>query len=134
MIDFKGKRIFYFEDDVRNRSIVQLILERHNAEFQFERWGHDPAQHLRNFMPIDVILMDLMFPNNVSGYDLFTIIRKYDEFNHIPIIAISAADPAIEMNKARKMGFAGFISKPVHLVEFPRQIDAAMHGEKVWQS
>jgi CheY-like chemotaxis protein len=126
------KRFFYFEDDVSNRAIVQLIMEQHGAEFQFERWGHDPLDRLAAFMPIDMILMDLMFPKGVSGYDLFTQIRADRRFDHIPIVAISAADPSTEIPKAKSMGFSGYISKPVNLIHFPQQLVAILNAKPVW--
>lgn len=128
----KGKRIFYVEDDVRNRAIVQLVLEQHGATMDFERWGKDTIERLRAFAPIDIILLDLMFPDRVTGYDVYQAIRREPEFDHIPIVAVSAADPAIEMSKTRAMGFDGFISKPIHLVVFPKQILSVLQGQHIW--
>lgn len=83
-------------------------------------------------MPIDLILLDLMFPNHISGYDIFDRIRENPTFAHIPIVAISAADPALEMSKARAKGFSGFIGKPINLLQFPQQIVQLLEGEQVW--
>ncbi len=129
----KNRRIFYIEDNVQNRSIVQLLLEQHGAKINFERWGgKDALVRLAATLPIYLILLDLMFPYNVSGYDVFDAIRADGRFAGIPIVAISAADPSIEMPKARAKGFQGYISKPVNLLQFPHQIAAVIEGEKVW--
>jgi CheY-like chemotaxis protein len=129
----KGKRIFYVEDDLTNRSLVQLVLEQHGASMRFERWGTDDAlRRLHDFAPVDLILLDLMLPDNVSGYDIFNAIREDEHFNAVPIVALSAADPSIEMSKARAYGFSGFISKPISLIDFPQQIKALIEGEVVW--
>ena len=49
--NIKGKRIFYVEDDVTNRSLVQLILERLGASLMFERWGgQDAITRLETFI------------------------------------------------------------------------------------
>lgn len=133
--DLKNKRFFYVEDDVTNRAIVQLILERQGASLQFERWGgNDAIARLHDFMPVDLIMLDLMLPEHVSGYDVFWAIRQDPSFGHIPIVALSAADPAIEMPKTRALGFAGFISKPISLRDFPSQIAALLAGEFVWSA
>lgn len=129
----KGKRIFYVEDNVENRAIAQLILERHGAKVDFERWGGAGTLiRLKAFMPVDLILLDLMFPENVTGYDIFELIRRQPAFAHIPVVAISAADPSVEMQKVRTKGFNGFISKPINLVQFPQQIVSVMEGKRVW--
>src|SRR5687768_4055245 len=94
----KDKRIFYVEDDLKNRAIIQMILERAGAKVGFERWGReDTVIRLREFAPIDLILLDLMFPRDVSGYDIFDAIRACGEFQDVPIIAVSASDPSIEI-------------------------------------
>lgn len=129
----KDKRIFYIEDDLKNRSIVQAILEQAGARFSFERWGKDETlQRLHDFSPVDIILLDLMFPDHVSGYDIYARIRADSQFAAVPILIVSAADPAIEMPKARKLGLSGFIAKPIDFRLFPQQIADCLAGQAVW--
>lgn len=47
----RGKRIFYFEDDAKNRAIVQLILEREGVTLGFERWVNKDS--LGDCSPLD---------------------------------------------------------------------------------
>ncbi len=132
-MSLKGKRIFYIEDDVKNKVIVQLILEREGIVFAFERWGaEDAILKLKAFMPVDLILLDLMLPRQVSGYDVFDAIRQESAFRCIPIAAISAADPNVEIPRTQEKGFAGFIGKPVSLQLFPHQIAELLNGGHVW--
>lgn len=128
-----NKRIFYFEDDVKNRAIVQMILEQSGATVGFERWGKDDAiKRLHDFQPVDAILLDLMFPYGVTGYDIFDRIREISEFNHIPVIAVSASDPSLEIPRTKNRGFSGFISKPIDIRLFTTQIAHCINGEQVW--
>jgi CheY-like chemotaxis protein len=131
----KDKRIFYVEDDPNNRMVVQRILEASGAQVQFEKWGFQEVAlpKLRAYRA-DLILLDLMFPMGISGYDIFDAIRRNMILGHIPVVAVSAADPSIEIPKARSKGFAGFIGKPVDLELFPQQIAAVLNGESVWYS
>ena len=134
-MSIKEKRIFYVEDDLRNRSVVQMLVEQAGAELGFERWGRDETiKKLREFGQVDLILLDLMFPKNVSGYDIYKMIRQHPEFDNIPIAAISAADPSIEMTKARRLGFSGYIAKPISLHKFIDQIANLIAGEQVWSA
>ncbi len=132
-MSLKGKRIFYVEDDVGNKAIAQLILEMAGVLFAFERWGtENTIAKLRAFMPVDLIMLDLMLAHQLSGYDVFEAIRREPEFGHIPIVAVSAADPSVEIPKARDKGFAGFIGKPISLRLFPQQIAELINGGQVW--
>jgi CheY-like chemotaxis protein len=130
----KNKRIFMIEDNLNNRAITQMLLEQQGARTAFERWGMDVIEKLEKFMPIDLILLDLMFPGGITGYDIFLNIRSYEQFRHIPIAAISASDPGMAISKTQEMGFNGYISKPINMMIFPQQILALLNGETVWDS
>jgi CheY-like chemotaxis protein len=132
MLSLQNKRIFIVEDNLANRAIEQMILERHGAKTAIERYGTDTIEKLKAFAPIDVIVMDLMLPEGVSGFDVADSIRQMPQFSHIPIVAVSASDPAEAMPKARKKGFSGFISKPIDFDTFPKQIARIINGEQIW--
>jgi CheY-like chemotaxis protein len=129
-----NKRIFIIDDNVNNYAIMATILQQQGAHTGYERWGNETLQRLEAFAPTDLILLDLMFPNNISGYDIFDTIRTNTEFDNIPIVAVSAADPAVEMPKVRRKGFSGFITKPVRFGVFERQIAAILSGQLEWDS
>ncbi|HLY29245.1 MAG TPA: response regulator [Aggregatilineales bacterium] len=132
-MSLKGKRIFYIEDNVGNRSLVEVLMEQRGAQCAFERWGDkDVVRRLMGFMPVDLILLDLMLPNNVSGYDVFDMLRTIPALNAIPIAVTSAADPSIEMPRSRAKGLAGYIAKPISVLFFPSQIADLIAGKHVW--
>lgn len=132
MMDLDGKRIMVIEDDITNLAIITVALKQAGAIVHFERWGTDTRRKIEEFMPVDVILLDLMFPANVSGYDVFNQIRSVSEFASIPIIAVTAADPDKEMNRVREHGFDGFIAKPIRGWTFGKLIKDVMDGKPVW--
>jgi CheY-like chemotaxis protein len=130
----KGKRIFLIEDNVGNRAIMQTLLEQQNVTIGFERWGIDTVKKLQEFAPVDIILLDLMFPRGITGYDIFDNIRAHPDFVHVPIVAVSASEPSVAIPKTRAYGFAGFISKPFDFDRFPAQILAVLKREPVWDA
>jgi CheY-like chemotaxis protein len=133
-MELLNKRIFYIEDDVKNRAVVKTILEVSGAILASESWGRIEMvrARLESFLPVDLILLDLMFPKNVSGYDIFDVIHGDPAFKNIPIVAVSASDPAIEIPKVRAKGFSGFIAKPIALQSFPTQIASILAREQLW--
>lgn len=132
MVKLHGKRIFVVEDNIQNRIIVQLALSKTGALLEFDRWGTDTVSKLDDFAPIHLILLDLMFPNNLTGYSIFEQIRAQPRFASVPIVAVSAAEPAIAVPKCRQMGFAGFIAKPFDADLFPGYMETLLHGEHLW--
>jgi len=81
---------------------------------------------------VDLIILDLMLHNGISGYDIFDQIRAVPTYDAVPIVAVSAAEPAIALPKTQRQGFSGFISKPIDDTLFPKQVAQLLAGEQVW--
>jgi two-component system, cell cycle response regulator DivK len=126
-----GKRIITVEDDVMNLAIVAVLLKHHGALVIQDPFA-DTINLITKHLPIDVILLDLMLRHHRSGYDIFQQIKAVPELATLPIIAVSASDPAIEIPKTRELGFSGFISKPIDSHKFPLQILDCIEQRPVW--
>ena len=132
MDKLRGKTFFAVEDNTLNRTVFQIALVMQGARVEFERWGKDAVYRLRQMREVDLIILDLMLHNGVCGYDIFTQVRQLPEFAHIPIVAVSAAEPSIAIPKAKELGFSGFISKPIDEELFAYQLARIIDGEKLW--
>jgi two-component system cell cycle response regulator DivK len=128
----RRKLIFAVEDNTLNRTVFQVTLVMHGARIEFERWGKDTVYRLRRIGEVDLIILDLMLHNGISGYDIFAEIRQLPEYSYTPIVAVSAADPSTAIPKAKELGFSGFISKPVDEEIFSEQLARIINGEMIW--
>jgi CheY-like chemotaxis protein len=131
--DLYNKRIFIIEDNLPNQTITQMLLTTSGAIVAYDRWGLDAIKRMQEFAPIDLVLLDLMFPDNITGYEVFDQIRQATEFQEVPIVAVSASDPSEALPRTQAKGFAGFIRKPVDFIKFPEQIQKILSGEPVWE-
>jgi CheY-like chemotaxis protein len=129
-----GKRILIVEDNVGNWVIANMLLERAGAKVFFERWGTRTIEVAESVCPLDCIVLDLMFPRGISGYDIFERFKQCPRLSSIPVVLVTAADAVAEMPKARGLGFSGFIGKPVSFMDFSRQIADVISGEKIWSA
>ncbi len=127
-----NKHLFIVEDNLENRVVLRIMLARHGARLEFDSWGTNTVNSIRAFMPVDLILMDLMLPRGNSGFLVADHIRTAPDLAQIPIVAVSAADPSVVIPKCREMGFAGFIAKPLDDELFPQQLASMLSGQKVW--
>jgi two-component system cell cycle response regulator DivK len=130
----QGKRILIVDDDLENRVIAQLLLEEQGAILFFDRWGKQTSLRLHSLLPIDLILLDLMFPHSITGFDIFDQIHAVPEFSAIPVVAFSASDASASLPRARAQGFAGYIAKPISFHMFTTQVADILKGEAVWQA
>lgn len=131
-MQLENKRIFLVEDNIGNQTITKTLLESHGAIVALHRTGQNVIPHLHKFLPIDLIVLDLMLPNGTTGYDIFSAIRSQSEFDDIPVIAMSVVDRSEAIPQAKKRGFSGFISKPINFREFPGQVARIIAGELIW--
>ncbi len=127
-----GKRFFIVEDNLSNSTIMKIMLEASGAKVFFDRWCVNTPSRIRDAGHIDLIIMDLMLPNGLTGYDVYELVKQDPELAHIPAIVVSASDPALELKKARQHGFRGYISKPINNHTFARTIARILEGEQVW--
>ena len=127
-----GRRIFVVEDDAANVAIAEYILKMQGADVFHDYWGSFTLVRLLRLLPIDIILVDLMLPRGVSGYDVFGELQKQPKLADIPVVIVSASDPVVEIWKARTLGFKGFISKPIDRNSFPKHIASIIDGNVVW--
>lgn len=130
----KGKHIFIVEDNTENRIVFQMVFIKYGATVAFERWGRDTVPRMLGTTKIDLVILDLMLSQGISGYDIFDAIRANPHFADVPIVAVSAMDPAVAVPKTRAKGFNGFIAKPVDTHLFPQQIADVLAGQAIWHT
>jgi CheY-like chemotaxis protein len=131
MIDLRGKRVFVVEDNLENRIITRLALVKTGVSLEFDIWGRETLKNLNKFAPVDLIIMDLMLPGGMTGYQIFDEIRDIPDFARVPVVAVSASD-ATAIVKCRDRGFSGYIAKPIDDDLFPEQIARLINHEQVW--
>lgn len=130
----KDKRIFCIEDNPVNFAIIRMLLAREGAFVYVDNYGDVSLSKLdKSTVSIDVILLDLMLHNGVSGYTLFDEIKKSAKQQNVPVIAVSAADADVEIPRAKELGLNGFISKPIDPEAFAQQVAQVLDGQPIWQ-
>jgi len=130
----ENKRVFIVEDDVNNMAVYAVTLTNNGASVMQDPWNASTIELIKRTMPIDIILLDLMLRRGVSGYDIFDAIKSDPARVSIPVVAVSASDPEIEIPRAQEKGFDGFIGKPISLLKFSAQVAACLKGEHLWLS
>lgn len=129
-MNLQGKHILIFEDNASNIAVIAGILEDEGASISL--WLGGSKDDLLDLAPIDLILLDLMYPGDVSGFDIFQKLRSWHELENTPIAAVSAMDASVGIPRTQELGFSAFISKPVDIDLFPQQVRAIINGFQIW--
>jgi CheY-like chemotaxis protein len=107
-----GKKVLVVDDDVRNIFALTSLLERYKIEVLFAENGRTAIAMLQNTPGVDIVLMDVMMPE-MDGYDTMRAIRQLEQFQRLPIIALTARAMKGDREKCIEAGASDYIPKPV---------------------
>jgi len=130
--ELKDKRVVIVEDDVMNMAVYAVAFKQSGATVIQDPFNTDTINMIKKHLPFDIILLDLMLRHSLDGYEIFDKLKADPELSKIPVVAISASDPAIEMPKAKEKGFSGFIGKPIDPFMLIGQVATCIKGEQIW--
>ncbi|WP_138494768.1 response regulator [Paenibacillus pinistramenti] len=121
---FEGKKILLVDDDVRNVFALSSVLEGYRMEVVFAENGREAIELLEEHRDFDLILMDMMMPE-MDGYEAMRRIRAMEEFEKLPIIALTAKAMKEDRVKCIEAGASDYMKKPI-------QTDQLLSLMRVW--
>ncbi|GGA50480.1 response regulator [Paenibacillus physcomitrellae] len=121
---FEGKKILLVDDDVRNVFALSSVLEGYRMEVVFAENGREAIELLEQHRDFDLILMDMMMPE-MDGYEAMRRIRTMEEFEKLPIIALTAKAMKEDRVKCIEAGASDYMKKPI-------QTDQLLSLMRVW--
>jgi len=125
--------ILIVEDNFNNFLLMTRLLAFLGVKkCEWKASGWKVLEFAETLGEIDLILMDLMLPD-ADGFESLESLRSHPQIKNVPIVAVTAniAQPFVE--RARQVGFDGFIGKPLDPDRFPEQIRRILAGEEVWE-
>ncbi len=119
-----GSKILYAEDNLINQQVVKELLESEGFEIDIANNGEEAVKMISNSgipSKYDIVLMDIQMPI-MDGYTATIQIRNMNQYDKLPILAISADAMSGVADKCLKIGMQDFISKPIS----PEKVYAAL--------
>jgi|GEM_PF-2112410 len=116
----QGKRVLVVEDDNINQLVTGLLLKKIGVEYEFAENGAIAIDCIKN-QSYDLILMDIQMPI-MDGIQATQLIREYDDYKALPIIAMSAGVMLEEKQACTLAGMNGFVSKPTNIDQLTREM------------
>ncbi len=128
----KDACILVVEDDYNAQLITLDLLRMGGATQCYSRHSVLAAIAFAEKLPfVDVFLADINMPEK-SGYDLLALVREHNGLSQAKVVAVSAGTLDEDIQKARDLGFDGFIAKPIKPDQFAQQVENILNGESVW--
>ena len=115
------RRILLAEDNDISRRLVSKILRESGYLVDCAEDGRKALEIVRSSGAYDPVLMDLQMPN-MNGIDATVEIRKLPAGSAVPIVALTAEDPASRRTACRDAGMNGYLSKPIRSEELLTEV------------
>lgn len=106
-----GARVLLVEDNDINRQVAIALLERAQLQIDVAENGLIALAKLRHH-PFDCVLMDIQMPI-LDGYETTLQLKKLENCQHIPVIAMTANVMEADKIRAQEVGMVDFICKPI---------------------
>lgn len=119
--------ILLVEDNENNRYLARFLLEREGLTVAVAVDGKQALAMARSQIP-DLILMDIQMPE-MDGYETATRLKQDPMVAKIPIVGVSSFAMAGDREKALRLGFAGYIEKPINPETFVQEIRRYLTGK-----
>jgi PAS domain S-box-containing protein len=123
----KNNKILLVEDNKINMLLVKVLIKKIIPNvILFEANDGNEAIEIYKKETLDLILMDVQMPNK-NGYEATAEIRKLENTNKTPIIAITAGISTGEREKCFEWGMNDYLSKPIIISDLKEILHKWLH-------
>jgi two-component system cell cycle response regulator DivK len=126
VVDDNADNLFILMEILRMQARVRYVNGRASSSQLFRFIESRPE------LQIGLILLDSL----LSGADSHAVLRNirgHPQLRGAPVIAVTAKVMAADVERARMIGFDGFIGKPIDPTRLVDQVIRIMQGESVWE-
>ena len=122
--------ILVAEDDEDNRLVMKMLLELRGYRVVVAANGHEALELAARERP-DLMLMDLRMPL-LNGLAAARQLRQHQlpHLRRVPVIALSAYDPAQHRNVALAAGCNEYVTKPINYDLLEQLIKDLLRGKQ----
>lgn len=118
--DTSAWRVLIVDDEPDNLKLASEFLAFSGATVATAETGAQTLALVDEFEPT-IILLDLSMPG-MDGWEVQRQLRTRAELNTVPIIALTALAMPEDMDRAKKAGFDGYITKPFRVGSLLRDL------------
>lgn len=130
-VDENASRILIVED---NQELLTLMFQLLQSKYHVltATNGREALQMVHD-NPIDLIVSDVVMPD-INGYELTNALKQDEQFDHLPIILLTANAQEEDRMEALTAGADDLISKPFKMRELQLRIDNIIANRQRIQS
>jgi diguanylate cyclase len=108
--------IIVIDDDAMIRLLVAKTLQAAGMQTTEAASGEEGLRIFKERGDVDAVLLDVMMPNGMDGFNVCSELRKQPGGEHIPVLMMTGLDDLESINHAFEVGATDFITKPINIV------------------
>lgn len=118
-------RILVVDDLEANRRLLEAKLTAEYYDVLFATRGEEAVQLAKREKP-DLILLDVMMPGGIDGYEACRRLKAQAETRHIPVIILTTLDDRTEKLRGLQAGAEEFLTKPIDDVQLLARVKSLL--------
>jgi DNA-binding response OmpR family regulator len=119
------KRILIADDEEKVRKLVEVTLSVGDYEMLHAASGEEALRIAREAKP-DVVLLDVMMPERLDGFDVCRLLKEDAGTRDIYVIMLTAKGQQADKEKGFAVGADDYFVKPFSPVELMDKIDSVL--------
>lgn len=129
MPNFNGQTILIVDDQPNNLKVLSDTLSAANLQVAVALDGESALEQIQHFQP-DLILLDVMMPPGIDGFETCQRILKIPQMAEVPILFMTALTDVEYKTRGFEVGAVDYITKPFQQEEvFARiQVHLKLHS------
>jgi len=116
------KKILIVDDEEKVRKLVEVTLSVGDLEILHACSGDEALKVVRETRP-DIILLDIMMPGRLDGFDVCRVLKKDPDTKNIYIIMLTAKGQQADKQRGLASGANDYFVKPFSPMELMDKID-----------
>ena len=128
----KPRKILVVDDTPGNVKLLTDLLTVKGYEVATAESGHEALARIDADCP-DLVLLDVMMPG-MNGYEVCQRIRQNPVTELLPVVMVTALDPAQERTKGIEAGADDFLGKPVNQQELLARVRSLLRVKEYYDT
>ena len=128
----KPTKILVVDDDPRNVRLLAHLLATKGYEVVTATSGPEALERVETDRP-DLVLLDVVMPG-MSGYEVCKKIREDLATGVLPVVMVTALDPAQERLKGLEAGADDFLTKPINQLELLARVRSLLRIKELYDT
>ncbi len=116
------KKILIVDDEEKVRKLVEVTLSVGELEIFHASSGDEALKIARDAKP-DIILLDIMMPGELDGFDVCRLLKEDPDTKEIHVIMLTAKGQQVDKERGLAVGADDYFVKPFSPMELMDKID-----------